>query len=67
MERFLFKTFIVGVFQLSLGSENGEIGQKWQMREDGVVESRVKIFPNTTHMIVILTIILVDWMDIKFN
>ena len=28
--------------QVSLASENGDIGQQWQMRDDGVMESRVK-------------------------
>ena len=29
------------IIQLSLGTENGDAGQKWEMREDGVLTNQV--------------------------
>ena len=29
------------IIQLSLGTENGDAGQKWEMRDDGVLTNQV--------------------------
>ena len=38
--------------QVSLASENGDIGQQWQMRDDGVMESKVKCHPHPHQRII---------------
>ena len=38
--------------QVSLASENGDIGQQWQMRDDGVMESKVKL-PSSSSLTII--------------